>query len=544
VQLDAFLERLEGVHKNAGGWIARCPAHEDREPSLGITEGSDGILLQCYAGCATKDVLAALGLEWRDLFFNTVNYAEPEATYDYVDEQGELLFQAIRFPNKRFRQKHTDPETGEDVWNLDGVRRVLYKLPLVIQAVRNGQTIWVCEGEKDAEALIAAGKMATCNPMGAGKWRPEYAQYLSGARVTIVADRDEPGRAHAETVKQSLEGIAEAIYIVQAKQGKDAYDHLVIHGLPLEEFQPLKQRVRRGIITSRELAEQGEEDLNLTEADLPGYQLIEALPLVFRQGRMYAAGAYQGDGKSRFALQGTRKLASEGKRGGYWSLEMPERDVRNALLTHKGIPLALLEEPWRLRSDAAMRSAYLDGLEEIRSWNVDFVCKSSVSAAEIAQEAMDREHEFVFVDHIHRLPTRDRAHLEAEVKALTNMALEQNLMLVVLCQLRKHMRGKDQVVYPIPTLNEFRETSQIADDASMALAIWRQRDDSGMRYTGSTQVIVLKNRHTTGANDATGKFFFPKFDPVRQMLIASGLEPGAVIQYEGQPPTADEWSFA
>ena len=519
--LDDFLSRLEGVQRSGHGFTALCPAHDDSNSSLGISETEDGnILVNCYAGCPTESVLTAMGLGWPDLFAKTVNYTSPEATYDYVDEQGALIFQALRFPGKKFRQRHTDPETGEVIWNLDGVRRVLYRLPEVLQAVQQGQTIVICEGEKDVEAVRAAGKVATCNPMGAGKWRPEYAQALAGATIIIVADRDEPGRNHAEAVRKSLEQVGCSVYVVQAAKGKDAYDHLVEHGLPLDEFVPVKQkRVRRGIITSIELAEGGEEDLTLTSADIPGYQLCDAVPLVFRQGRMYAVGAYQGDGKSRFALQGTRKLGSEGKRGGYWSLEMPERDLRNALLTHKGIPLSLLEEPWRLRMDAEMYQRYLDGLEEIKSWNVDFICKSSVTAEEIAQEALDREHEFIFVDHLHRIPTKDRSHLEAQVKALTNVALEQNLMLVTLCQLRKHMRGKDTVVYPIPTLNEFRETSQIADDASMALAIWRQRDDAGLKYTGTTQIIVLKNRHTTGPNDAAGHFFFPHFDPVRQMLV-------------------------
>jgi len=48
---------------------ARCPAHDDREPSLAVSEGADGrALLHCHAGCATRDVIAALGLTWSDLF--------------------------------------------------------------------------------------------------------------------------------------------------------------------------------------------------------------------------------------------------------------------------------------------------------------------------------------------------------------------------------------------------------------------------------------------------------------------------------------------
>lgn len=102
---------------------------------------------------------------------------------------------------------------------------------------------------------------------------------------------------------------------------------------------------------------------------------------------------------------------------------------------------------------------------------------------------------------------------------LTNIALEQNVMLLVLCQLRKQTRGKELEVFPRPTIQDFRETSQIADDASIALALWRQRDAAGLSYTGITQAIVLKNRHTTGTQDAAGTIFCPLFDQSRQLFV-------------------------
>jgi hypothetical protein len=64
------LDRLQGVRQSAPGrWIARCPAHEDRSPSLSIRELEDGrVLLHCFGGCANGDVLAAMGLRMSDLF--------------------------------------------------------------------------------------------------------------------------------------------------------------------------------------------------------------------------------------------------------------------------------------------------------------------------------------------------------------------------------------------------------------------------------------------------------------------------------------------
>lgn len=526
MQLDDFLERLEGVRPAGSGYVAICPAHDDREASLGVGEGEEGILLTCHAGCQTSDVLEALGLTFADLFFHSVNHGEPEAVYDYVDEIGDLLYQAVRFPGKKFRQRHLDDETGEWVWNLDGVRRVLYRLPEVMQAVQEGRTIYLCEGEKDVEALRAVGRTATCNPMGAGKWRPEYAQFFHGANVVIVADRDEPGRNHAEAVKQSLQGIARNIWVVQARVGKDAADHLAA-GYAVEEFVQLRQRVRRGIVTARELAEQAREDLELTQSDLPGYVLCDEVPVVFRQGRMYALGGYTGDGKTRMALQGTRKLASEGTRVTYFSLEMPERDLRNGLITHRGIPLRLLEEPWRLRMDATMYQAYLDAVEEIGGWNLDIVFDTAMTAEKVTEIVRDRESDVAIIDHVHRFGWgSERRKLEEQVTRLTNLALEQNVMLLTLCQLRRYQRGKDMEAYPRPTLQDFRETEMIGQDASMALAVWRQRDAAGLSYTGSTQVILLKNRHTTGPHDQAGTTFFPTFDPVKQMFVP---HPGGLV---------------
>jgi hypothetical protein len=65
--LQKVLDRLEHVRCTRKGWIARCPAHEDRHPSPSVGVGDDGrILLHCFAGCEVQTVVAALGLEMAD----------------------------------------------------------------------------------------------------------------------------------------------------------------------------------------------------------------------------------------------------------------------------------------------------------------------------------------------------------------------------------------------------------------------------------------------------------------------------------------------
>lgn len=67
---ELLLSRLDGVKdRGHGRWLAKCPAHDDRSPSLSVREADDGVvLLKCFSGCCVADIVAAVGLELRDLF--------------------------------------------------------------------------------------------------------------------------------------------------------------------------------------------------------------------------------------------------------------------------------------------------------------------------------------------------------------------------------------------------------------------------------------------------------------------------------------------
>ena len=72
-----LVERLH-AKRSGDGWKAKCPVHDDRDPSLSIREGSDGrALIKCHAGCQTNDILAAIDLKPRDLFVSGKNGSEP-----------------------------------------------------------------------------------------------------------------------------------------------------------------------------------------------------------------------------------------------------------------------------------------------------------------------------------------------------------------------------------------------------------------------------------------------------------------------------------
>lgn len=149
-----------------------------------------------------------------------------ENVYRYDDEDGVPSFEVVRFSGKRFKQRRV----GASTWGINGVRRFPYRLPQIIEAANRGERVYVVEGEKDVHAIENAGAVATCNPGGAGKWEAAYAEYLRSAEVLIVADKDDVGRAHAAQVRRSLVGITAPVTIVEAREGKDAADHLSAGG--------------------------------------------------------------------------------------------------------------------------------------------------------------------------------------------------------------------------------------------------------------------------------------------------------------------------
>ena len=226
--LRRVLERLPDARRNGKGWQARCPAHDDTSPSLSVTAGDDGrVLLHCFGGCTFEAVAAALGLTAADLA-PEMPTREPSrngrgrkngrrrivATYDYRDAAGGLLFQVVRFEPKDFRQRRPDPsKPGGWIKNLQGVRRVLYRLP-ELTAADSARPVFFVEGEKDAERLAALGLIATTAPGGAGNWKAEYGEPLRGRSVVIMPDNDKKGREHGQAVARSLATAAALVKVL------------------------------------------------------------------------------------------------------------------------------------------------------------------------------------------------------------------------------------------------------------------------------------------------------------------------------------------
>lgn len=245
------------IEETAKGLRSVCPFHDDSSPSLEITiEGTKGSVWHCH-GCKKGgkliDFETAIAVSKGSAIDATEAHSRirrilvstgaidgtlglPEAEYAYRDEHGNLLFECLRYRNKKFKTRRVDPDKpGYYIWNLTGVKRVLYNLQEVIDA----ETVIVVEGEKDADNLRSVyliddnGEriaVTTC-PMGAEKWQSSYSVALKGKRVVIIPDSDVAGNKHGQMIKKALDGFATDVRLCRLPEGfKDITDYLGEHG--------------------------------------------------------------------------------------------------------------------------------------------------------------------------------------------------------------------------------------------------------------------------------------------------------------------------
>lgn len=237
MKVDDVLARLENVRPDSSGWNARCPAHDDNKNSLHITIGTNGkILLHCHAGCPLPDILNAAQLNLADLGSSGTTTPKPPSrfgkivkAYDYTTKENVLICQALRDENKNFmyrRPSHKEPPADLWIYDLDGVDRVLYRMPEVHAAHQLGQRIYIVEGEKDADTIAALGLTGTTTIGGASApWQAQYTAALAGAAdVVIIPDNDDPGRKHAEKIRDAIANHVQALRILNLPGLRDKED--------------------------------------------------------------------------------------------------------------------------------------------------------------------------------------------------------------------------------------------------------------------------------------------------------------------------------
>jgi hypothetical protein len=244
------------------------------------------------------------------------------ATYPYIDENKVLLFEVVRYDTTdkeaRFRQCRPDGKGGL-IWNLDKTRRVLFRLPELIAAVKAGERVLVCEGEKDVLTGVKLGYTATTMCGGVGKWRKEYTEFFAGANVVIISDNDPqakdphtglpafhpdgrpmlPGQDHAASVARRLIRVAASVRVIMFQQ-KDLSDWVAAGGTReqldklIDEQAPEQTKPGpKGQTEEEEEEAEAEREARLTELNINNCVVLDGgktLVLRFEQVEHIAGG--------------------------------------------------------------------------------------------------------------------------------------------------------------------------------------------------------------------------------------------------------------
>jgi len=239
------------ARKTGKEWKAFCPFHSDKKtPNLSIDPDKNGGVYYCFA-CGAKGQLFDPNLTDKKKTIKEV--------YSYKNEKDKIIFQVVKYDSKDFKQRRPDPDKpGEFIWNLQGIKRIIYNLPEIIE--KKDKVIFIPEGEKDCDNLAKIGILATTNSGGAGKWKTEYNKFFKNREIILLPDNDEVGIRHAQDIGKSLKGIAKYIkYLILPglSEGEDVSDWLA-RGGDLEklftlaktapEFSPLEDEKKDSLM--------------------------------------------------------------------------------------------------------------------------------------------------------------------------------------------------------------------------------------------------------------------------------------------------------
>ncbi len=233
VTLNDILSKLEGVKGRDGKYMACCPCHRDSTPSLSVGMGKDGkIVLKCFAGCSTEDIVWSMNLQMKDLFADVAPatafpvYEEPQrrqAATEKPNKEAEYLYAGGQLKKIKYRRSdgskyctwlHKEAD-GNWVKGRNNIAPGLY----CCHQLDNTESLFIVEGEKDVENMAKAGMVAVSLPDGSqSKWEAAYEKILSGKKIAILPDNDAPGMKYAQMCAEKLYGVAAELWVLDLKR--------------------------------------------------------------------------------------------------------------------------------------------------------------------------------------------------------------------------------------------------------------------------------------------------------------------------------------
>jgi hypothetical protein len=524
MNIEDFLSKLQKVHKTTAGWDAICPAHDDAHPSLGVSLANDGkILVNCRsAHCSAEQITASMGLKLSDLF-NDADKAQAKevkpkrvASFQYVDEMGNELYVIDRYEpgrhgkKKDFFQRHL--VNGKYEWKMDGVRRVLYRLPEIIKATED-QEVFICEGEGKADILCALGYVATSSPGGSAKWMDAFTEFFRGKDLVLCPDNDATGQDYLKMMYSALKPVAKRIRIVTVpKPHNDIRNYIPLletdaHKIQavtsmLENARPCPnmehEKIHNMEIAERSYAKFCQDNTTprlLLNKWLPGLNLRRVIP-----GEVVTIIAATSVGKSLLAYNIV--LNAGDMTSLIFQLELPE--------------LVTFERFGAMTTGASgeeIERTYIDG--GTISWrNSDAIkrvwfCSESGLTIEAmkqltieAESVIGKRPDIVVVDYLQLAQGIGKTVYEKAsdvADSLRVFAKNMNVIVIVTSQVGRPMNRQkhwneddipDNMSFTPVTLSSGKNSGNIENSAAVVIGAWRSKNDPHRMY-----VQVLKGSH-------------------------------------------------
>jgi replicative DNA helicase len=207
-------------------------------------------------------------------------------------------------------------------------------------------------------------------------------------------------------------------------------------------------------------------------------------------GRLYVLAAYSGDGKTVLGTQFASTAAMVGRKVGICSVEMSYSDLTNRWLQQRtGINQGAFRTG-RVPIDRIDTAR--DEMQQMSGWDVKIIDDEAMTTQAIRKYQRLGKFDLLIIDHLHRMRWKDRHDLEDNIRAITNVAREFEVPVLLLCQLAR--AGDHAKPFPVPSLRQLRETAMLEAEASSVWFVYRERDDNHLQ-TNDSKFIVAKNRY-------------------------------------------------
>lgn len=457
----------------------------------GITDSKDVVaFIEGKMGSDTSEVEKGAPRRRR-----TVSAAlEVQARYKYLNEDGNLAYEIVRYWNPEKEKKEFKP-FKDGRMGLSTPSRILYNLNVIVNAI--DETIYIVEGEKSADAITALGRIGTCNPFGCGEWKPElnYSRHLEGKSVVLIPDHDESGDKWTEMVMADLKGkIKEARVIRFTKKwvkdhreftGHDIADFLEVEGedktndfidrasrradVWIRGFKPgLSLSPAEAYNKYLDLMTQG--NFNVIDFSL----WLPSLKVKSRKGDLVCFLAGTKVGKSRLLMN----LMYHVNNINYlvFDLELGKETIGERWCAlHNGVSVDQVQAAFEMGKPYTMPPLDHIRIVPCGAKDIDFVRERIDAEQQIIGSNID----VVIIDYVGLLKGRGKSKSESLSTIVEDFKGEMNnLGKVGVVTSQRRRPADDDKIYECPSLFDNKDSSAIENSAQLTIGFWKQRTEN------------------------------------------------------------------